>query len=70
MEHVVFDGAQVMVGDPQLLQNKISSIRRDGPVKLQVWLRLLQSLMSSSGGKLLFIYAITRFCSSRISVIW
>ncbi|XP_057778690.1 uncharacterized protein LOC130997411 isoform X2 [Salvia miltiorrhiza] len=36
MEHVVCDGAQVMVGDPQLLQSKISSIRRDGPLRLQV----------------------------------
>ncbi|KAG6434213.1 hypothetical protein SASPL_105836 [Salvia splendens] len=36
MEHVVFDGAQVMVGDPQLLQTKISSILRDGTSKLQV----------------------------------
>ncbi|KAL3838143.1 hypothetical protein ACJIZ3_022734 [Penstemon smallii] len=36
MEHVVFDGAQVMVGDPQLLQSKISSIRLEGPSKLQV----------------------------------
>ncbi|KAH6761451.1 5'-nucleotidase / magnesium ion binding protein [Perilla frutescens var. hirtella] len=36
MEHVVFDGVQVMVGDSQLLQSKISSIQRDGPSKLQV----------------------------------
>ncbi|KAL0401457.1 UNVERIFIED_CONTAM: 7-methylguanosine phosphate-specific 5'-nucleotidase [Sesamum latifolium] len=36
MEHVVFDGAEVMVGDPELLQRKISSIRLDGPSKLQV----------------------------------
>ncbi|KAL0299102.1 UNVERIFIED_CONTAM: 7-methylguanosine phosphate-specific 5'-nucleotidase A [Sesamum radiatum] len=36
MEHVVFDGAEVMVGDPELLQSKISSIRLDGPLKLQV----------------------------------
>ncbi|KAK4385474.1 Cytosolic 5'-nucleotidase 3A, partial [Sesamum angolense] len=36
MEHVVFDGAEVMVGDPELLQSKISSIRLDGPPKLQV----------------------------------
>lgn len=36
MEHVVFDGAEVMVGEPQLLQKKISSIRLEGPSKLQV----------------------------------
>ncbi|KAG8380699.1 hypothetical protein BUALT_Bualt06G0043100 [Buddleja alternifolia] len=37
MENVVqFDGAQVVVGDPQLLQAKISSIRLEGPSKLQV----------------------------------
>ena len=40
MEHVVFDGAQVMVGDPQLLHTKISSILRDGTSKLQVLFRL------------------------------
>ncbi|GFP93075.1 cytosolic 5'-nucleotidase 3a [Phtheirospermum japonicum] len=36
MEHVVVDGAQVMVGDPQRLQDKITSIRLDSPSKLQV----------------------------------
>ncbi|PIN18536.1 5'-nucleotidase [Handroanthus impetiginosus] len=36
MEHVVFDGPEVMVGDLQLLQNKISSVRLEGPSKLQV----------------------------------
>lgn len=36
MEHVVFDGAEVMVGDPKLLQSKITSIRNEGPEKLQV----------------------------------
>ncbi|KAL6552624.1 hypothetical protein OROHE_007988 [Orobanche hederae] len=36
MEHVVVDGADVMVGDPQLLQSKITSIRLGGPSKLQV----------------------------------
>lgn len=41
MEHVVFDGAQVMVGDPALLQSKMSSIRRDGHSKLQVLSRRL-----------------------------
>lgn len=40
MEHVVFDGAQVMVGDPQKLQTKLSTIRGDGPSKLQVLFRL------------------------------
>lgn len=37
MENAVqFDGAQVLVGDPQLLQAKLSSIRLEGPSKLQV----------------------------------
>ncbi|KAL7107905.1 hypothetical protein ACP275_06G082700 [Erythranthe tilingii] len=36
MEHVVFDGAQVMVGNPHLLHSKIASTRFDGPSKLQV----------------------------------
>ncbi|KAL2549135.1 5'-nucleotidase [Forsythia ovata] len=36
MEQVVADGAEVMVGDPELLQRKISSIRLEGPAKLQV----------------------------------
>ncbi|KAL8538959.1 hypothetical protein ACS0TY_000818 [Phlomoides rotata] len=36
MEHVAFDGAQVVVGDPLILQTKISSIRLEGPSKLQV----------------------------------
>lgn len=36
MEHVVFDGAQVMVGDPKRLQAKLSSIQGGGPSKLQV----------------------------------
>lgn len=36
MEHVVFDGAEVMVGDPQFLQTKMSAVRFEGPAKLQV----------------------------------
>lgn len=36
MEQVVADGAEVMVGDTELLQKKISYIRLDGPAKLQV----------------------------------
>ncbi|XP_075495466.1 uncharacterized protein LOC142532838 isoform X2 [Primulina tabacum] len=36
MEHVVFDGAEVMVGDPQFLQRKISAVRFESPAKLQV----------------------------------
>ncbi|CAI9759839.1 unnamed protein product [Fraxinus pennsylvanica] len=36
MEQVVADGAEVMVGDPELLQTKISNIRLDGPAMLQV----------------------------------
>lgn len=36
MEHVVFDGAEVMVGDPQFLQKKMSAVRFEGPAKLQV----------------------------------
>ncbi|KZV55258.1 7-methylguanosine phosphate-specific 5'-nucleotidase [Dorcoceras hygrometricum] len=35
MEHVVFDGAEVMVGDPQFFQRKMSAIRFEGPAKLQ-----------------------------------
>lgn len=31
-----FSGSEVVIGDPQFLQNKISSIRQEGPAKLQV----------------------------------
>nr|XP_027111233.1 7-methylguanosine phosphate-specific 5'-nucleotidase A-like isoform X1 [Coffea arabica] len=36
MEHVVVDGSEVVVKDPQSLRHKISSIRLAGPEKLQV----------------------------------
>ncbi|CAI9091419.1 OLC1v1026450C1 [Oldenlandia corymbosa var. corymbosa] len=36
MEHVTINGSEVVVGDPQSLQSKISSIRIAGPQKLQV----------------------------------
>ncbi|GER56678.1 pyrimidine 5'-nucleotidase family protein [Striga asiatica] len=39
MEHVVVDGAEVMVGDDQLLQDKINSVRLSGPSKLQITLK-------------------------------
>lgn len=43
MEHVAFDGAQVLVGDPLTLQTKISSIRLEGPSKLQVFIDFVLS---------------------------
>lgn len=36
MERVSVDGSQVVVAQPLSLKNKISSIHRDGPAKLQV----------------------------------
>lgn len=37
MEEVAFNGSEVVVSNPQSLKTKISSIRRAGPAKLQVF---------------------------------
>lgn len=55
MEEVAFTGSEVVVSNPQSLKTKISSIRRAGPAKLQVFPLLLFSKFLFSCKNFIFI---------------